>query len=428
MDYSQAIDFLFNSLPVFQNIGAGAYKPGLQTAMELDRLTGSPSRKLLAVHIAGTNGKGSTAHSLAAVCQAAGYRAGLYTSPHLLDFRERIKVNGEMISEEAVVDFTRRMQGLTLKPSFFEMTTAMAFEHFYREQCDIVIIETGLGGRLDSTNIITPALSVITNIGLDHTAFLGDTLEAIAGEKAGIIKPGVPVVVGECATGGVRQVFAAKAAEMQSEILFADEMEMFSAHNYKGNAITYSDTPWGDVSCDLTGGCQWLNMRCALAALTRFPLQVEADAVRRGLASVASSTGLMGRWMTVSETPLTIADTGHNHHAWVHLAPRIAALPGHRNIVLGFVSDKSLEKLLPLIAGIPDATIHLTQASVSRALPVEELARQVAEAGIKNFTVNHNVASAYEKARDLAAAGDSIFIGGSTFVVADMLRLSGAWQ
>jgi len=421
MDYNQAIHFLFNSLPVFQNIGPGAYKPGLGTALELDRMTGNPTRHYMTIHIAGTNGKGSTAHSLAAVCRAAGYRTGLYTSPHLIDFRERIRVDGEMIPQSSVVDFVERMQGIDLRPSFFEMTTAMAFEHFEREKCDVAIIETGLGGRLDSTNIITPALSIITNIGLDHVALLGDTLEQIATEKAGIIKPGVPVVVGECATAGVRDVFAARAAELGCDILFAQDAEFFDNREETADAIVYTNTPWGDITCDLAGSCQWLNMRCVLAALTRFPLPVSPVAIRTGLSRVASSTGLMGRWMTVSRQPYTIADTGHNHHAWVHLAPKIAALPGHRHIILGFVSDKSLGQLLKLVASIPDATVHLTQASVERALPVGELARRAAEAGLTGFTTSSCVADAYEKARSLAAAGDSIFVGGSTFVVADLL-------
>lgn len=422
MTYSEATEYLFTSLPMFQNIGQGAYKPGLETSLELDRMTGRPTRGYMTIHVAGTNGKGSTAHSLAAVCQAAGYRTGLYTSPHLVDFRERIKVNGEMISEEAVIDFVKRMKSITLKPSFFEMTTAMAFEHFYREKCDIAIIETGLGGRLDSTNIITPSLSIITNIGLDHTALLGDTHEAIAREKAGIIKPGVKVVVGECATESVREVFIEKARSAGSEIIFADKLRLFDRYENCGDHITYRGTDRGDIDCDLTGSCQWLNMRCVLATLRNFPLPLTSEAVRSGLSSVASSTGLMARWMKVCDSPLTVCDTGHNCHAWRHIAPRLATMPGRKHLILGFVSDKTLDELLVMIAAIPDATVYLTQSSVRRALPVESLARQSEAAGITDVIITHSVAEAYKKACGAAAAGDTIFIGGSTFVVADFLN------
>lgn len=422
MNYSEATEFLFTSLPMFQNIGQGAYKPGLETSLELDRITGHPTRGYITIHVAGTNGKGSTAHSLAAVCQSAGYKTGLYTSPHLVDFRERIKVNGQMISEKSVIDFVERMQSVNLKPSFFEMTTAMAFEHFAREKCDIAIIETGLGGRLDSTNIITPALSIITNIGLDHTALLGNTLEEIATEKAGIMKPGIKTIVGECATESVREVFKCASRRVGSEVVFADSLRLFNSYEFNNDYITYFGTEWGDINCDLTGNCQWLNMRCVLAALKNFPVKVGADAIRRGLSSVATSTGLRGRWMKVADNPLTICDTGHNCHAWRHIAPRLAELPGHRHLVLGFVSDKDLHELLRLVASIPETTLHLTRATVRRALPVEELRRQVSAAGITNYTESENVAEAYKKARGMATAGDTIFIGGSTFIVADFLN------
>lgn len=426
MNYKDTIDFLFSQLAMYQSQGPSAYKPGLGNTLALDAAFGSPSHRLKAIHIAGTNGKGSTSHSIAAVLQAAGYKTGLFTSPHLLDFRERIRINGRMIPEEEVTGFVERYEKLgmnDIRPSFFELTTIMAFDWFVREGVDIAVIETGLGGRLDSTNILTPLLSIITNISPDHMALLGDTLEAIASEKAGIIKPGIPVVVGE-ATGSVREVFERKAAREDAPILFADDCHPYEDAVFHDDSVEYTGTRFGTLSCDLTGSYQAPNMATVLTALAvlrdRDLLAISDDAVKAGLADVTGSTGLMGRWMTVSRAPLTICDTGHNIGGWEYLAPRLASIPGHKEIVLGFVNDKDIAPVLRLAAAIPDATFRFTQASVNRALPAPELASRARECGIEGSWYP-TVAEAYAAARTAASADDTIFVGGSTFVVADLL-------
>lgn len=420
MTYQETIDFLFSQLAMYQAVGPSAYKPGLDTTVALDSLFGSPSKKIPAIHVAGTNGKGSTSHSLAAVLQSAGLKTGLYTSPHLLDFRERIRINGRMIPEDEVVRFVERYRqtGTSLKPSFFELSTIMAFDWMARSGVDVAVIETGLGGRLDSTNIITPLLSVITNISLDHMAMLGDTPEAIAAEKAGIIKDGVPVVVGEAHDHGVREVFEHRAVLTGSPIEFASDTVMFSHYSDDGRGISYYDTPYGDIRCDLSGSFQPANMNTVLHALRHLP--VGPDAVRAGLSSVASLTGLMGRWMTVSEHPTVICDTGHNIGAWEYLAPRIALVAGPKQIVLGFVNDKDTSPVLKLAAAIPDATFYFTRASVARALPAEELASRAGSEGIAGH-VCPSVADAFKAATAAAGEDGFVYVGGSTFVVADLL-------
>ncbi len=419
MTYNEATGFLFSQLPMFQSLGPGAYKPGLDTSRRLDAMTGHPHRRFRIIHIAGTNGKGSTAHSLAAVLMAAGYRVGLYTSPHLLDFRERIKVNGRMIPEERVVSFVERFRDAVpeLAPTFFELTTAMAFEYFADENVDYAVIECGLGGRLDSTNIITPELSVITNISLDHTSLLGDTRAAIASEKAGIIKPGVPVVIGE-ADDEIRPVYDAKASETGSEIIYACDNLPYASYERESDRIIYRETPWGDIACDLTGECQPRNMATVLTALGR--LDIPAEAVREGLAKVASSTGLMGRWMKFGDSPLRICDTGHNAGGWEYLARQIGAHNGRKRIVLGFVSDKELDPVMTRLREIGDVSYYFTHPSVKRARPVGQLAEEAAAYGLTGETFD-DVASAYRRALADSAPGDLIFVGGSTFVVADLL-------
>lgn len=428
MNYKDTIDFLFSQLAMYQSQGPSAYKPGLGNTLALDDAFGSPSRRLKAIHIAGTNGKGSTSHSIAAVLQAAGYKTGLFTSPHLLDFRERIRINGRMIPKEEVTGFVERYEHMELhdiRPSFFELTTIMAFDWFVREGVDIAVIETGLGGRLDSTNILTPLMSIITNISPDHMALLGNTLEAIAAEKAGIIKAGIPAIIGE-ATGTVRQVFERKAADENAPILFADDCRPYDEAIFHDDRVDYTGTRFGTLSCDLTGSYQAANMATVLTAIAvlrdRKLLTVSDDAVKAGLADVTGSTGLMGRWMTVSRNPRTICDTGHNIGGWKFLAPRLTAIPGHKEIVLGFVNDKDIAPVLRLVAAIPDATFRFTQASVNRALPAEALATRAHECGIDGSHYT-NVAEAYAAAREAASPGDTIFVGGSTFVVADLLSL-----
>ena len=418
VSYDEAIDFLYNSLPVFQRMGPGAYKPGLGTSLKLDEAFGHPHRRFKSIHIAGTNGKGSTAHTLAAMLQSAGYKTGLYTSPHLVDFRERIRVNGEMISHEAVCDFVERYRNMDLgcDPSFFELTMTMAFEHFAREKVDYAVIETGLGGRLDSTNIITPELCVITNISFDHTAFLGNTLEAIAGEKAGIIKRGVPVIVGEAEDEGVRRVFEQKAKAENAPITFADRNRY-----WKGEPVDFhfDSNLFGKFTTELRGDCQIRNTATLLAAAQA--LQLPAEAVRRGFENVVELTGLTGRWMVVGKSPLTVTDTGHNEGGWRYLAPQIDhSVSGTKHIILGFVNDKDLTHILESVKGISNTRLYFTRPSVERARSVESLMDEAARRGLQGCGYP-TVAEAFARAQQDAGDDDMIFVGGSTFVVADFL-------
>lgn len=434
MTYQETLDVLFNSFPMFQNQGASAYKPGLEATEALDRAFGSPSRKLRAIHIAGTNGKGSTAHSLASVLQAHGMKTGLYTSPHLVDFRERMRINGEMIPESEVVAFVERCRALQDAGqlghlSFFELTTIMAFDWFARNKVDVAVIETGLGGRLDSTNILSsPELCVITNISYDHTALLGDTLEAIAAEKAGIFKPGVPVVVGET-DESVNEVFSVKALISRAPLCFACDKRYWSGLYKQDGQIVYRGTAFGDVASDLTGDYQPQNMATILSCietLNNKGWNITAQEVRAGLCSVQRSTGLAGRWMVLSTSPLTVADTGHNTGGWKYIVRQLIQSGKRVHMVLGFVNDKDVTGILSMIATIPVLTLYLTNASVRRALPVEELSLRAAKAGLRG-DVYPTVAEAYSAAeaaaRSECARGFEamVYVGGSTFVVADQL-------
>ena len=410
MSYQEAIEYLFNSAPMFQNIGAGAYKEGLGNTNILDRHFGHPHRSYKTIHVGGTNGKGSVSHTLASVLQSAGYKVGLYTSPHLVDFRERIRVNGEMISEQRVVGFVEEMISSGLMEteggfSFFELTTALAFKYFEEAGVDIAVIEVGLGGRLDCTNIITPLLSIITNISFDHVQFLGNTLEKIAQEKAGIIKPGVPVVIGE--TNGevkVRDVFALTANNLHSEISFADEL--------------YHEP----VESELKGDCQVRNTQTILTALDslrkNYPdLKITDEAIREGFLHVCEKTGLMGRWQTISQKPLVICDTGHNVAGWEYLSRQLDRMPRPLHIIIGMVSDKDVTHVLKLMPHY--AQYYFTQASVKRAMPVEQFAAIGKECGLTGNSYP-DVATAYANALQNVGNG-SIFVGGSTFIVSDLL-------
>lgn len=423
--YKDTTDYLFGQLAVFQRDGGSAYKPGLDTARALDDAFGNPHQHYRTIHIAGTNGKGSTAHTLAAILQCAGYRTGLYTSPHLVDFRERMRVDGKMIDGAAVVDFVNRYldMELSLHPSFFELTMTMAFEHFANSGVDVAVIETGLGGRLDSTNIITPELAVITNISFDHTQFLGDTLEKIASEKAGIIKPGVPVVIGE-AEGGVRNVFEEKASSCGSDIIFAqDSGEIESCEtDVNGNPV-YATAGFGRITGELSGEWQRRNASTILEAVKQLRLagfDIPDAAVAQGFAKVCELTGLQGRWMKVADEPLTVCDTGHNTGGWALLAPRIAAYKGIKRMVIGFVNDKDIDGILEIMSSIPDAVFYFAQASVNRALPAERLKELAATRELTGDTFT-SVDEAYKKALADSGKGDMIYIGGSTFIVADFL-------
>lgn len=422
--YKDAIDFLFNSLPVFQHQGPSAYKPGLDTARMLDDAFGNRHREFKTIHVGGTNGKGSTAHTIAAVLQCAGYRVGLYTSPHLIDFRERMRVNGEMISETEVVDFVERFRSMQLEcsPSFFELTTIMAFEFFARQKVDVAVIEVGLGGRLDTTNIISPELCVITNISLDHTALLGYTPEAIAREKAGIMKTGVPVVIGE-ADGGVKNVFTQHADDVSAPIIFAQEVCPIDSIARENDAMVYATKEFGEIRGELTGDCQKLNaatILTALAQLKKMGWRVDAKSVARGFGNVCALTGLMGRWMRVADEPLTICDTGHNPGGWELIARQLGDMDCHKRMVIGFVGDKDVSCVLNAISQVPDVTLYFTQPSIDRALPACELAAKAAKEGLCG-DVSATVVDAYEKALAECDKGDMVYVGGSTFVVADFL-------
>ncbi len=393
---------------MFQQVGAGAYKAGLENTWALDEHFGYPHRSYRTIHIAGTNGKGSCSHTLAAILQHAGYRVGLYTSPHLIDFRERIRVNGQPVPEEYVVRFVEEERGFfePLHPSFFELTTAMAFRYFAEEKVDVAVIEVGLGGRLDCTNVIRPDLCIITNISMDHVQFLGDTLEKIAGEKAGIIKPGVPVVIGET-TPETRPVFLKKAREEGAPIYFAEE-EVQELHP--------------DWDYELKGAYQVKNRRTLLAAL---PLlrgagyRIREEDVRAGFARVVELTGLMGRWQQLQEHPALVCDTGHNVGGIAYIAGQLRQQACRQlHIVIGMVNDKDIRGVLALLPR--EAVYYFTQASVKRALPAAELARLAAEAGLKGdcFT---DVPSAVRAAQKKSLPEDFIFVGGSTFIVADLL-------
>lgn len=424
MDYQSTVEYLYNSTPVFEHVGASAYKEGLSNTLALDEHFGHPHSHFLSIHVAGTNGKGSCSHTLASILQADGYKVGLYTSPHLVDFRERIRVNGKMIPKDYVVSFVRENRSFfePLHPSFFELTTALAFKYFADEDVDIAVVEVGLGGRLDCTNIITPLLSIITNISFDHTQFLGDTLAKIAYEKAGIIKDGVPVVVGEDVPE-TRPVFESRAETTRSTIVFAQDKPLIvsSKVNLSGGR-DYKTRFFGDLHYELGGDYQDKNANTVLTAcmeLMNKDIIRDADSVAKGFANVCESTGLMGRWQKLSDKPVVICDTGHNVGGWQYLAPQIKAQPCKtRRIVFGMVDDKDLDKVLSMMPR--DAVFYWTQPSNKRAFPVERIAEEAAKIGLAGNAFK-TVKEAYQKALSDSESDDFIFVGGSSYVVADLL-------
>lgn len=426
MTYQEALDYLYASVPTFHRQGAGAYKPGLGTSLRLSAMKGDPHTSYRTIHIAGTNGKGSTAHTLAAILQSAGLRTGLYTSPHIFDFAERIRVNGRKIPQQEVVNFVEWWIGASaehpdLTPSFFELTSTMAFWWFARESVDVAVIETGLGGRLDSTNIITPELSVITNISLDHTAFLGDTLPLIAAEKAGIIKSGVPVVIGQTHPD-TKQVFVDAALRAASPIVFADRLECVMTQ--EGNI--YPSTPFGPLRGELQGIWQVENASTvvsAVSALRRLGWEISDKAVSDGFADVTGLTHLFGRWSRIGERPLTIADTGHNIGGWEQIVRQINAVDAPRKcLVLGFVADKDLSHVLPLVAALKgDVRLWFATPSVPRGMHAVDLASQASSYGLSG-TVTDDVNLALARAREAAGPEGFVLVGGSNFLIADLDR------
>ena len=425
MTYQETIQYLFNSTPVFEHVGAAAYKPGLYNTHELDQHFGHPHTAYKTIHIAGTNGKGSCSHTLAAILQEAGYKVGLYTSPHLVDFRERIRVNGHPISEQRVIDFVEQERAFfePLNPSFFELTTALALLYFKEQQVDVAVIEVGLGGRLDCTNIITPVLSLITNISFDHTQFLGNTLEQIAAEKAGIIKQHVPVVIGET-TPETRTVFEQKAAICKAPIYFAEEeSEILSSKVCQTGGRDYITQNFGNLHGQLGGEYQERNANTVLKALPLLQkiFNITPNNIVRGFANVTTLTGLRGRWEKLRENPIVICDTGHNVAGWKWLAPQIKSVVCRKlRLVFGMVDDKDVETVIKLLP--QNATYYWAQASTKRAIP----SNIIAEMGRKNQLVGIDcgtVAKAYHRAITDASADDFIFVGGSSYIVSDLLLL-----
>ena len=460
MTYAQTIDYLYASQPAFHLVGASAYKPGLDNTYRLMAHLGNPHERLRAVHVAGTNGKGSTSHLIAAALQAQGYKVGLFTSPHLVDFRERIRISGEMIPEETVVQFVANHRAFLdeLRPSFFETTMALAFWYFAQQQVDIAVVEVGLGGRLDSTNILTPLLSVITNIGIDHTEFLGDTLTQIAGEKAGIMKPHVPCVIGETHPE-TQEVFLARAGACEilgeglettdCRLWFADQCGYMRKRRLK-------EAP----KCQLQGMYQDKNQQTAFVSLQVLRnicgIELSKEAIAKGFAEVCTLTGLRGRWEILSQKPLTICDTGHNGHGIRYVAEQLSSLiasspnslsPHRLHIILGMVNDKDIDTVLGLLP--IEAVYYFTQPATSRALPAEELLRRwqviyasrlsgggenargvlVCSSPLASSPLASSpncyptVREALTAAQEAAAADDIIFIGGSNYVVGEVLRL-----
>lgn len=429
MTYEKTIQYLFNSAPLFQHVGGAAYKEGLSTTHILDAHFNHPHNQYKTIHIAGTNGKGSCAHTIAAILQHTGLKVGLYTSPHLVDFRERIRINGEMMPQQYVIDFVEKERSFfePLHPSFFELTTALAFKYFAEQHVDVAVIEVGLGGRLDCTNIISPILSVITNISFDHTQFLGNTLAQIASEKAGIIKHKVPVIIGEC-NAETRSVFEHKAHEVEAPILFAeDNKEVLSSEfsDLYGHKLRhYTTRSFGDIYGELTGECQIKNANtilCTLHSLSKI-FSVTHEDITYAFEHVCEMTGLRGRWQILQEHPTIICDTGHNTGGWQYLAHQLAQIATSGNklhIVFGMASDKDIERVMSTLPH--EACYYWTKASVKRATSEQTIANIATKYDLHGKTYS-NVAEAYEAAVNNASTNDYIYVGGSSFIVADLLR------
>lgn len=436
MTYQETCQYLFNQMPMFEKQGSAGYKEGLTNTVLLDEHLGHPHQSYATIHIAGTNGKGSCSHTLAAILQQCGYKVGLYTSPHLIDFRERIRINGEPISERYVVDFVERERSFfePLHPSFFEVTTAMAFQYFKDKEVDIAVIEVGLGGRLDCTNIITPILSIITNISFDHTQFLGDTLAKIAAEKAGIIKRGIPIIIGE-ANDETRPVFSAKAQELNAPIEFAEDYnEVISAECIPGGGMLYHTRNNGDLHGDLSGSYQEKNMNTSLAAVYQLVrsgylcecqkphnLEKSRKEMLYAINHVAEMTGLMGRWQVIQQNPKVVCDTGHNVGGWQYLSKQLEQQQCQQmHIIFGMVSDKDVNSVLELLP--KNAIFYFTKADNHRAINETDLQHLAAQHGLKGESYP-SVHEAYTQCMKNALRDDFIFVGGSSYVVGDFLKI-----
>jgi len=428
MNYPQTLDFLYSKLPMFTRVGAIALKKDLHNTLVLCAALANPQHKFKSIHVAGTNGKGSTSHMLAAILQKAGYKTGLYTSPHLKDFRERIRINGKMIPKSNVIDFVKTQKRLIqeVEPSFFEVTVAMAFDYFAKEKVDFAVIEVGLGGRLDSTNVITPELAVITNISLDHTNILGNTLTEIAKEKAGIIKKGIPVVIGE-QHEETEGVFLQKAKLENAPIYFADKLLKLKESKVQNSKLVVTvqkqdNSIYPELKLDLTGKYQQKNILTVIESINQLQdlgYKISDDAIYSGLRNVKKITGLQGRWQTLSKNPLVICDTGHNIAGITEVLKNINATPHQKlHFVIGMVKDKDISNILMILPR--NAHYYFCAPGLERALSAEELAMQASAFGLKG-SVYSTVKEAAAKAKISASKNDLIFIGGSTFVVAEII-------
>lgn len=428
MDYRETLSWMFDKLPMYQRIGGAAYKADLSNTTKLLELLGEPQKSFQSVHIAGTNGKGSVSHMLASILQSAGYKTGLYTSPHLKDFRERIRINGEMISQDKVVSFIEKYKAdfEEMDLSFFEMTVGMAFQHFKEEKVDIAIIETGMGGRLDSTNLVMPLLSIITNISYDHTQFLGDTLEKIATEKAGIIKQKIPVIIGQTQFE-TKAVFEEKAAAVNAPIIFADYV--FDANRLEtADKQVQSFDIWKNsllflehLEIPLLGDYQQKNLITAMCAVDQLKkhFDIEEKDIRDGLGAVIRNTGLMGRWQILGRSPLVVADTAHNVAGIKEVAFQLRLTQFKQlHFVLGMVNDKAIDDLLQMLPR--HAIYYFCKADIPRGMPAEEIALKAFEFGLRG-KVYDSVRDAYFSALNAARSEDLVFVGGSTFVVAEVV-------
>ncbi len=435
MNYQETCQYLFSQLPQFEKDGATGFHEGLKNTLALDEHFGHPHQNFRTIHVAGTNGKGSCSHTLAAILQTCGYKVGLYTSPHLVDFRERIRINGEPIGEEFVVDFVEDNRSFfePLKPSFFELATAMAFKYFSDMKVDIAVIEVGLGGRLDCTNIINPVLSVITNISFDHTQFLGDTLEKIAAEKAGIIKRSTPVVIGE-ATPETRPVFMAKAKEEDAPIIFAeDHPELLSTETGPGDTLLYQTAHYGELRGGLSGLYQAKNTNTVLCAVRELEkkgflvactqeknIELCRSEIKEAFLNVATLTGLKGRWQTLKTNPRIVCDTGHNVAGWEYLSQQLSKVKCHHmHIIFGMVADKDVDQVMKLLP--KNATYYFTKADTKRAIPEAKLLLLGNENGLQGNAFA-TVREAYEMVKNVVSREDFVFVGGSTYVVADFMK------
>lgn len=435
MNYQETCQYLFSQLPMFEKQGASGYKEGLANTKALDEHFDHPHRNFRTIHVAGTNGKGSCSHTLAAVLQTCGYKVGLYTSPHLVDYRERIRINGIPISEDYVIDFVEKERFFfePLHPTFFELATAMAFKYFSDMHIDVAVVEVGLGGRLDCTNIISPMLSVITNISFDHTQFLGDTLEKIAAEKAGIIKQMTPVVIGE-ATDETRSVFEDAARDAQAPVIFAeDQPEVLSASTQEDGTMLYQTASYGELKGELGGLYQVKNTNtilCAVRQLERIGLLCEChktvnkakchDEIQQALCKVCEMTGLQGRWQTVKNNPKVVCDTGHNLAGWEYLSRQLASVKcRNMHIIFGMVDDKDVTGVMKLLP--KDAIYYFTKPDSKRAIPEAKLLMLANENGLHGNAFP-SVSEAYRVVMEVVAREDFVFVGGSSYVVADFLK------